>query len=121
MSPAYGRQAVSNCDCRSYRRRSGGDHGLARFPYDKVKDHAHRDASTGLYGRRYTMDRLSVILQRANRDGKPFTVLMIDANNRKWVNDTYGHLAGDEGIPQLACVLRTCTGSEAVIGCLGSR
>ncbi|QSO53021.1 GGDEF domain-containing protein [Alicyclobacillus curvatus] len=93
--------------------------GWLGIQYDNVIYMANRDIPTDLYNRRYTMQRLPLILQRAKRGNRPVTILMIDANDLKWVNDTYGHLAGDEGIRQLIRVLRTCSGPDAVIGRLG--
>jgi diguanylate cyclase (GGDEF)-like protein len=93
--------------------------GWLGIQYDNVRYMANRDVPTDVYNRRYTMERLPLILQRAKRGHRPVTILMIDANDLKRVNDTYGHLAGDEGIRQLIRVLRTCSGPSAVIGRLG--
>lgn len=58
-------------------------------------DQATRDPLTGIYNRRQLEELMLNELNRANRYGLTFTVLMIDADHFKNVNDTYGHQAGD--------------------------
>ncbi|CCK79303.1 GGDEF domain-containing response regulator [Desulfobacula toluolica] len=57
---------------------------------------ARIDDLTGLYNRRYFFERFTMEVSRAVRYGQPFSVLMIDLDHFKHVNDTYGHLFGDE-------------------------
>ncbi|QSO53181.1 GGDEF domain-containing protein [Alicyclobacillus curvatus] len=90
--------------------------GWLGVQYDNVRYMANLGVPTDVYNRRYTMERLPLILQRAKRGNRSVATLMMDANDLKWVNDTYGHLAGDEGIRQLIRVLRTCFGPDAVSG-----
>lgn len=61
-----------------------------------------RDVLTGWYNRRYLETRLHEEMARSQRDGTPLACLMIDADHFKAVNDTHGHLAGDEVLRQLA-------------------
>lgn len=61
-----------------------------------------RDILTGWYNRRYLMSRLAEEIARSNREGTPLVCLMIDVDHFKPVNDTYGHLAGDAVLRQLA-------------------
>ena len=56
---------------------------------------ALRDGLTGLYNRRYLEDALNRELHRAERSGKPVSVVMIDIDQFKHFNDKYGHDAGD--------------------------
>lgn len=53
------------------------------------------DGLTQVYNRQYFMDRLRQEVKRANRYGTPFSLLMMDIDHFKQVNDTYGHQAGD--------------------------
>ena len=61
-----------------------------------LSDQANRDALTGLYNRRYLDGTLERELARCKREGRPLSLMMIDIDHFKQVNDTYGHRAGDE-------------------------
>jgi diguanylate cyclase (GGDEF)-like protein len=69
------------------------------------------DPLTGIYNRRYLERRLTDEIARANRYGMPLSVLLIDIDHFKRVNDIYGHQVGDlvlEGMAQLiVSTLRT--------------
>jgi diguanylate cyclase (GGDEF)-like protein/PAS domain S-box-containing protein len=62
---------------------------------DALREMALRDSLTGLYNRRYLEDALNRELHRAERSGKPVSVVMIDIDHFKHFNDKYGHDAGD--------------------------
>jgi len=62
---------------------------------DALRELALRDSLTGMYNRRYLDDALSRELYRAERSGKPLSVVMIDIDHFKIFNDKYGHDAGD--------------------------
>lgn len=68
---------------------------------------AHTDSLTGLYNRRYWEPELARHVELYKRYHRPFAVLMIDFDNLKWVNDTFGHAAGDTALIHLATVMRT--------------
>jgi two-component system cell cycle response regulator len=53
------------------------------------------DPLTGLHNRRYAQGRLAAEIARAQRYRDSLTVLMLDLDNFKWINDRYGHSAGD--------------------------
>jgi len=56
---------------------------------------AYRDSLTGLYNHRYFQEQLVHEVERAQRYGHQLSVLMLDVDRFKQVNDTYGHLMGD--------------------------
>jgi len=56
---------------------------------------AYRDFLTGLYNHRYFQEQLAHEVERAQRYGHRLSVLMLDVDRFKQVNDTYGHLMGD--------------------------
>ena len=62
---------------------------------DALRELALHDGLTGLYNRRYMDDALKRELLRAERSGKPVSVLMIDIDHFKIFNDKHGHDAGD--------------------------
>jgi diguanylate cyclase (GGDEF)-like protein len=62
---------------------------------DQLQEQAVRDSLTGLYNRRYLVEMLERELVRAGREKTPVSLVMIDIDNFKQVNDHYGHKAGD--------------------------
>jgi diguanylate cyclase (GGDEF)-like protein/PAS domain S-box-containing protein len=70
-----------------------------------LKEQAIRDALTGLYNRRYLDETLEREVSRARREGAPLSLVMLDIDHFKRVNDTYGHQAGDEALKMLARTL----------------
>ncbi len=60
------------------------------------------DDLTGLHNRRYAEERLAAEVARSQRSGHPLTVIMLDLNDFKQVNDKYGHPAGDEVLKRFA-------------------
>ena len=63
------------------------------------------DALTGLLNRRAMQAALEEQVQRARRFGEPFSVLMLDADHFKAVNDVQGHAAGDRALQHLGTLL----------------
>lgn len=66
-----------------------------RLAYEQNKQLARQDALTGAYNRRYLMKQLPREIERARRYGRPLSVLALDLDHFKEVNDGYGHAAGD--------------------------
>ena len=60
------------------------------------------DPLTGLYNRRFAEQRLAAEVARSERRGHPLTVLTLDLDNFKEINDTYGHPAGDQVLQEFA-------------------
>jgi len=73
---------------------------------DALKEQATHDPLTGLWNHGATMDILRNELNRGDRSGVPLTVTMADIDHFKRVNDTYGHLAGDAVLQEVAQRLR---------------
>lgn len=61
----------------------------------RIEELAIRDELTGLYNRRYLMDALEREKTRADRSGRLFSVVMLDIDHFKRINDSFGHTQGD--------------------------
>ncbi len=66
------------------------------------------DGLTALSNRRYFNEYIGVQWKLAIREQSPLAILMIDVDNFKLYNDTYGHLAGDEVLKRVATAMQTC-------------
>ena len=73
---------------------------------EALRDQATRDPLTGLLNRRYLDEALPRELMRARRDSRPLSLVMLDLDHFKRVNDSWGHEAGDAVLVQLAVTLR---------------
>jgi diguanylate cyclase (GGDEF)-like protein len=61
----------------------------------RLRNMAYRDAVTGLYNHRYFREQLAHEIERSLRYGEPLSLILLDMNNFKEVNDRYGHFMGD--------------------------
>ena len=77
------------------------------------------DGLTGLSNRRHAMMQLDALWRESDANGKPLSALMIDADNFKEVNDTYGHDAGDEVLIALSRALSHALRSDDLVFRLG--
>jgi diguanylate cyclase (GGDEF)-like protein len=74
------------------------------------------DPLTGLYNRRFAEQRLAAEVARSERRGHPLTVLTLDLNNFKEINDTFGHPAGDQVLQEFASRLnKVIRGSDLAV------
>ena len=76
---------------------------------------SHQDALTGLWNRIYSEETINAWL--AGKDEG--ALLMIDVDNFKPINDSYGHIAGDKTLRMLANILRFTSSEEDVLGRVG--
>jgi diguanylate cyclase (GGDEF)-like protein len=70
-----------------------------------LRELAMIDSLTGLYNRRFAEQRLAAEVARSSRKGHPLTVVSLDLNEFKHINDTYGHPAGDLVLQEFAAAL----------------
>lgn len=73
------------------------------------------DPLTGLYNRRFGMSRLLEEMQRAKRIDSALSVMMIDIDHFKSINDTHGHLVGDRVLVQVAGAIRGISRESDVV------
>ena len=78
-----------------------------------------RDPLTGWFNRRYMEETLEREVSRAARNRRPLAVIMLDVDNFKQLNDTYGHEAGDLALQNLCDTLKSHIRSEDVACRLG--
>jgi diguanylate cyclase (GGDEF)-like protein len=72
---------------------------------ERLRDQSIRDVLTNLFNRRYLEETFERELRRAERDGLPVGVLMLDIDYFKRFNDDFGHAAGDEVLRALGRLL----------------
>jgi diguanylate cyclase (GGDEF)-like protein len=89
------------------------------FLHQKVIDMAMIDSLTGLNNRLYFNKAFEREVERVLRYGHKICVLMIDVDNFKTVNDTYGHLAGDEVLRAIADILQSSVRKSDVVARYG--
>jgi len=73
--------------------------------FQKMEQLASTDQLTGLYNRRSMLERIEIETVRMGRTWKPFSFIMLDIDDFKKINDTFGHECGDNVLIMLAQVL----------------
>ena len=93
---------------------------------DRLRDTLHdslklavTDPLTGLYNRRYALPHLARVARRAEETGKPFSVMMLDLDRFKTVNDRHGHAAGDAVLKEIARRLKDNLRAEDLVARIG--
>jgi len=74
--------------------------------FEKTEELSLRDGLTGLFNHRVFMEKLDEETRRRERTGHPLSVIMLDIDDFKRINDTYGHKSGDTVLTELASVMR---------------
>jgi diguanylate cyclase (GGDEF)-like protein/PAS domain S-box-containing protein len=72
---------------------------------ERLRELSIRDALTGVFNRRYMMERLTSLAAEHRRTGRTFSVAIVDLDRFKSVNDTYGHQAGDLVLKEFCAVV----------------
>jgi len=78
-----------------------------------------RDKLTGVYNRHFLDERLEAELSYAKRNGTPISVLFVDADHFKKVNDTFGHAGGDAVLVALGKLLLATMRTEDIVARYG--
>ncbi|NOZ29085.1 MAG: diguanylate cyclase [Chloroflexi bacterium] len=84
-----------------------------------LEEEARVDSKTRLYNAKHGNVVLETELRRARQLGQPLSVLMADLDGLRRVNNTYGHLVGDEVLRQVADVIRSTVGPRGVVSRFG--
>jgi two-component system, cell cycle response regulator len=85
-----------------------GEHDNLRAVNRRLAELSMTDPLTGLYNRRYLMERFDEEIERARRYVYPVACVLVDIDDFKIINDTYGHLQGDQVLQQLAIIMKNC-------------
>ncbi|ATY16715.1 GGDEF domain-containing protein [Amycolatopsis sp. AA4] len=86
---------------------------------NQLQSEARTDPKTGIFNVRGWSESAERALARAARGGETLALLMIDLDHFKWINDTYGHPAGDDVLRTVAQTLDEITRPKDIIGRFG--
>jgi diguanylate cyclase (GGDEF)-like protein len=75
--------------------------------FAKVSDMANRDGLTGLYNARFCQEALGRDIDRVKRSGRPLSLLILDADRFKRINDRHGHPVGDQILQHISRIARS--------------
>jgi diguanylate cyclase (GGDEF)-like protein/PAS domain S-box-containing protein len=87
--------------------------------YEKTVDMAFTDAMTGVYNRRYLMEELKRELSRANRNKTCFSIINMDIDNLKAVNDRLGHNNGDLLLKEFGSIIQNTSRKTDIAARIG--
>ncbi|MCS7203219.1 MAG: GGDEF domain-containing protein [Thermodesulfovibrio sp.] len=80
--------------------------GRIKSLFEEIEVKLYFDELTAVYNRNTGLNRLREEITRSKRYGHPLTVAMIDIDNFKFINDTYGHLIGDKILTNVAMYIK---------------
>jgi len=86
---------------------------------NKLKEQTIRDPLTNLYNRRYLQDIAQDLINIAKRDKTPLSIIILDIDKFKNINDSYGHAIGDDVIVLLSLILKKQTRLSDVVARIG--
>jgi diguanylate cyclase (GGDEF)-like protein len=92
---------------------------VQKMQHEEILFLAYHDPLTRLPNRRYFHTRLDKALEHAKLSGETLALLLIDMDKFKLLNDTCGHLAGDEALQQVAHILRDNQGESGLAARMG--
>ncbi|MBS1192003.1 MAG: diguanylate cyclase [Rhodocyclaceae bacterium] len=93
--------------------------GLREQLADELRRVAREDALTGLYSRSYLFEQGELEFKRRKRDEAPLSVLMMDLDHFKQINDSHGHGAGDEVLRRFGAICRGSFREVDIVGRIG--
>ena len=80
---------------------------------------AHQDSLTGLANRRYFSERVPIFLRQAQQRDVPVLLALVDVDNFKTINDTYGHATGDVVLAEVGQCLQKLVREGEIVARLG--
>ncbi|MFD2611071.1 tetratricopeptide repeat-containing diguanylate cyclase [Paenibacillus gansuensis] len=91
----------------------------ARRVSEQYREMALRDPLTGLHNRRFIDAHIDTLLERASATGEHITVMMIDLDHFKVINDTLSHAVGDQVLLNIAKLLTSAVAETAAVSRFG--
>jgi len=76
--------------------------------YQETREMAITDSKTGVYNYRFFYERLTDEIRRHAAREKPFSLIFLDVDHLKDINDSYGHQVGDSVLKQVASIIQNC-------------
>lgn len=86
---------------------------------EELRTQAITDYGTGVNNRRGFLEAMNHELARTDRNGTPLSLLAIDLDDFKWINDTHGHATGDQALSLAASVFRETARGVDIVGRVG--
>jgi diguanylate cyclase (GGDEF)-like protein/PAS domain S-box-containing protein len=96
-----------------------GHQGTIKRAQQEQERLASTDSLTGLFNRRYFFSLANIEFKKALRYGFHLSVIILDADHFKKVNDTYGHSAGDQALRHIAHILKSCQRETDIVARFG--
>lgn len=90
-----------------------------RQAQQEMREYAEHDGLTGLWNHRMIVQRLRQEVDRSHRENVPLSVIMVDIDNFKNVNDTFGHPAGDQVLVEISLIFQSLVRSYDWVGRYG--
>ncbi len=87
--------------------------------HDAMKDLAMRDQLTSLYNRHYLQEAVPGLMDNAHKSGQPLSMMVVDIDHFKHINDSYGHRTGDSVIEQVAKALQKICRNQDLVARVG--
>lgn len=92
---------------------------VEKSEYAQIKDSAYHDPLTGLYNRRYLKDYLEKEFEKARRYPIVFSILFLDIDHFKTLNDRFGHMCGDRILQNVAKIFKDFSRSSDLVARFG--
>ncbi|MDR3739108.1 MAG: diguanylate cyclase [Terracidiphilus sp.] len=86
---------------------------------DQLRHFAEHDDLTGLWNHRIIVERLRIEVDRSRREGLPLSIILVDLDFFKRINDTFGHPAGDEVLREASAIFQQMVRSYDWVGRYG--
>jgi diguanylate cyclase (GGDEF)-like protein/PAS domain S-box-containing protein len=86
---------------------------------NQFREQANKDELTNVFNRRYLLKEAGIEFERAKRYHLPLSIIMLDLDNLKRINDQYGHITGDAAIQAFSATCQNALRSSDTIGRFG--
>ncbi|MCS7216053.1 MAG: GGDEF domain-containing protein [Thermodesulfovibrio sp.] len=87
--------------------------------FERVETQLYFDELTSVYNRKSGINRLIEEMARAKRNKQPLSIAMLDIDNFKTINDTYGHLVGDKVLNHIALLIKNFLRASDIVSRYG--